>query len=166
MVSFTRQSRWYIPDEAGLPDALRSWLLEQGSITERLRRANQHFSLDLLGHQAVSLQSDEQALLATEQTHGTCRQVILYGDQGPAVLGATLFSEAANLQGGLSELGLQPLGDRIFSSTQAVRDHLQLAQFSLSADRHWPAMQVWGRRSRLFLGPWPLLVHELFLPSL
>ncbi|GJA64611.1 putative chorismate pyruvate-lyase [Aeromonas caviae] len=135
-------------------------------MTRRLRRYNHHFSVQLLGNRAVSLTVDEQALVAVSAPVGMCREVILHGDGGPAILGWTLFAEAALQGGGLQDLGEQPLGERIFGEAPARRDHLQLACFEIASNPWCPAATVWGRRSRLFLGQWPLLVHELFLPSL
>ncbi len=135
-------------------------------MTRRLRRYNHHLSVQLLGNRAVSLTVDEQALVAVPAPAGMCREVILHGDGGPAILGWTLFAEAALQGGGLQDLGEQPLGERIFGDAPARRDHLQLACFEIASNPWCPAATVWGRRSRLFLGQWPLLVHELFLPSL
>lgn len=135
-------------------------------MTRRLRRYNHHLSVQLLGNRAVSLTVDEQALVAVLSPVGMCREVILHGDGGPAILGWTLFAEAALQGGGLQDLGEQPLGARIFGDAPARRDHLQLACFEIASNPWCPAATVWGRRSRLFLGQWPLLVHELFLPSL
>ena len=135
-------------------------------MTRRLRRYNHHLSVQLLGNRAVSLTVDEQALVAVSAPVGMCREVILHGDGGPAILGWTLFAEAALQGGGLPDLGEQPLGERIFGDLPVRRDHLQLACFEIAVNPWCPAATVWGRRSRLFLGQWPLLVHELFLPSL
>lgn len=135
-------------------------------MTRRLRRYNHHLSVQLLGNRAVSLTVDEQALVVVAAPVGMCREVILHGDGGPAILGWTLFAEAALQGGGLQDLGEQPLGERIFGEAPARRDHLQLACFEIASNPWCPAATVWGRRSRLFLGQWPLLVHELFLPSL
>ncbi len=135
-------------------------------MTRRLRRYNHHLSVQLLGNRAVSLTVDEQALVAVSAPVGMCREVILHGDGGPAILGWTLFAEAALQGGGLQDLGEQPLGERIFGEAPARRDHLQLACFEIASNPWCPAATVWGRRSCLFLGQWPLLVHELFLPSL
>ncbi|KAB0675943.1 chorismate lyase [Aeromonas caviae] len=157
---------WRAPAECEPPEALRPWLLEADSMTQRLRRYNHHLSVQLLGNRAVSLTVDEQALVAVSATAGMCREVILHGDGGPAILGWTLFAEAALQGGGLQDLGEQPLGERIFGEAPARRDHLQLACFEIASNPWCPAATVWGRRSRLFLGQWPLLVHELFLPSL
>ncbi|ATP07360.1 chorismate--pyruvate lyase [Aeromonas salmonicida] len=157
---------WRAPAECELPEALRPWLLEADSMTRRLRHHNRHFSVQLLGNHSVTLCADEQQLVAAEQPMGLCREVILHGDRGPAVLGWTLFAEAALQESGLGELGEQPLGERIFGDEPARRDHLQLACFEIASNPWCPAATVWGRRSRLFLGQWPLLVHELFLPSL
>ncbi len=157
---------WRAPAECELPEALRPWLLEADSMTRRLRHHNRHFSVQLLGNRSVTLCADEQQLVAAEQPMGLCREVILHGDRGPAVLGWTLFAEAALQESGLGELGEQPLGERIFGDEPARRDHLQLACFEIASSPWCPAATVWGRRSRLFLGQLPLLVHELFLPSL
>ena len=157
---------WRAPAECELPEALRPWLLEADSMTRRLRHHNRHFSVQLLGNHSVTLCADEQQLVAAEQPMGLCREVILHGDRGPAVLGWTLFAEAALQWSGLQDLGEQPLGERIFGDAPARRDHLQLACFEIASNPWCPAATVWGRRSRLFLGQWPLLVHELFLPSL
>ncbi|WP_265458490.1 chorismate--pyruvate lyase family protein [Aeromonas salmonicida] len=157
---------WRAPAECKLPEALRPWLLEADSMTRRLRHHNRNFSVQLLGNHSVTLCADEQQLVAAEQPMGLCREVILHGDRGPAVLGWTLFAEAALQESGLGELGEQPLGERIFGDEPARRDHLQLACFEIVRNPWCPAAIVWGRRSRLFLGQWPLLVHELFLPSL
>lgn len=135
-------------------------------MTRRLRRYNHHLSVQLLGNRAVSLTVDEQELVAVSAPVGMCREVILHGDGGPAILGWTLFAEAALQGGGLQDLGEQPLGERIFGEAPARRDHLQLACFEIASNPWCPAATVWGRRSRLFLRQWPLLVHELFLPSL
>ena len=157
---------WRVPAECELPEALRPWLLEADSMTRRLRHHNRHFSVQPLGNRNVTLCADEQQLVAAEQPMGLCREVILHGDRGPAVLGWTLFAEAALQESGLGELGEQPLGERIFGDEPTRRDHLQLACFEIASNPWCPAATVWGRRSRLFLGQWPLLVHELFLPSL
>ncbi|MGY3933099.1 chorismate--pyruvate lyase [Aeromonas encheleia] len=157
---------WRTPEQCDLPEALRPWLLEADSMTRRLRRYNRHLSVQLLGNRSVSLGADEQDLVAAPHPMGLCREVILHGDGGPAILGWTLFAEAALQGSGLHDLGEQPLGERIFGDAPARRDHLQLACFEIAANPWCQAATVWGRRSRLYLGQWPLLVHELFLPSL
>ncbi|CAB5711183.1 TPA: chorismate lyase [Aeromonas dhakensis] len=165
-VPLVRLEPWRTPAQCEPPEALLPWLLEADSMTRRLRRHNHHFSVQLLGNRSVPLDVDEQQLVAADHPAGLCREVILHGDRGPALLGWTLFAEAALPDSGLRELGEQPLGERIFGDEPARRDHLQLACFEIASNPWCPAGIVWGRRSRLFLGQWPLLVHELFLPSL
>ena len=165
-VPLTLSGSWLAPESCELPASLRPWLLEPGSMTRRLRQHNSHFSVEWLGNHQVSLTADEQWLVDAPTPAGICREVILHGDRGPAVLGWTLFADVALEGSGLADLGEQPLGERIFGHEPARRDHLQVARFEIAANPRRPAAVVWGRRSRLFLGPWPLLVHELFLPSL
>ncbi|MCQ4056343.1 chorismate lyase [Aeromonas jandaei] len=165
-VPLTLSGSWLAPESCELPASLRPWLLEPGSMTRRLRQHNSHFSVEWLGNHQVSLTADEQWLVDAPTPAGICREVILHGDRGPAVLGWTLFADVALEGSGLADLGEQPLGERIFGHEPARRDHLQVARFEIATNPRCPAAVVWGRRSRLFLGPWPLLVHELFLPSL
>jgi chorismate--pyruvate lyase len=165
-VPLTLSGSWLAPESCELPASLRPWLLEPGSMTRRLRQHNSHFSVEWLGNHQVSLTADEQWLVDAPTPAGICREVILHGDRGPAVLGWTLFADVALEGSGLADLGEQPLGERIFGHEPARRDHLLVARFEISTNPRCPAAVVWGRRSRLFLGPWPLLVHELFLPSL
>lgn len=165
-VPLTLSGSWLAPESCELPASLRPWLLELGSMTRRLRQHNSHFSVEWLGNHQISLTADEQWLVDAPTPAGICREVILHGDRGPAVLGWTLFADVALEGSGLADLGEQPLGERIFGHEPARRDHLQVARFEIAANPRCPAAVVWGRRSRLFLGPWPLLVHELFLPSL
>ncbi|PJG59699.1 chorismate--pyruvate lyase family protein [Aeromonas cavernicola] len=159
-------SEWLSPECCELPTSLRPWLLERGSMTQRLRRYNRHFSVEWLGNAPVQLSPDEQRWVASPEPTGYCRTVTLHGDAGPVVLGWTLFSHAALHGCGLAELGHQPLGERVFDGEPVRRDQLQLARFALATGASGEVIQLWGRRSRLFLGQWPLLVHELFLPSL
>ncbi|MBL0522750.1 chorismate--pyruvate lyase family protein [Aeromonas enteropelogenes] len=165
-VPLTPLTGWLAPDSCELPASLRPWLLEPGSMTRRLRQHNRHFSVEWLGNRPVSLTTDEQWLVDAVSPAGICREVILHGDLGPAVLGWTLLADAALQGSGLAELGEQPLGERVFGNEPVRRDHLQLARFAIADNPRCPAAIVWGRRSRLFLGQWPLLVHELFLPYL
>lgn len=164
-VPLTPLTGWLAPDSCELPASLRPWLLEPGSMTRRLRQHNRHFSVEWLGNRPVSLTTDEQWLVDAASPAGICREVILHGDLGPAVLGWTLLADAALQGSGLAELGEQPWGAGVWHEP-VRRDHLQLARFAIADNPRCPVAIVWGRRSRLFLGQWPLLVHELFLPSL
>ncbi|EOD56304.1 chorismate--pyruvate lyase family protein [Aeromonas molluscorum] len=162
-VPLMRISDWLAPASAMPPAELAPWLFDTGSMTARLRRHNDHFSLELLGHHQQALTPDEQALLGV--VTGLRREVILHGDGGPAVLGWTLFADEALVGAALDQLGEQPLGERIFGAAPASRDCLQLARFEL-VDGVGESSAVWGRRSRLYLNGWPLLVHEVLLPGL
>lgn len=56
-------------------------------------------------------------------------------------------------------------GEGIFGDAPARRDHLQLACFEI-ASTLVPGRHCLGAPLLPYLGQWPLLVHELFLPSL
>ena len=113
-------------------------------MTRRLRQYNRHFSVEWLGNHQVSLTADEQWLVDAPTSAGICREVILHGDLGPALLGWTLFADVALEGSGLADLGEQPLGERVFGHEPARRDHLQLARFEIAANPRCPAATVWG----------------------
>ncbi|MGL5292020.1 MAG: chorismate--pyruvate lyase family protein [Vibrionaceae bacterium] len=165
-VPVTPLSAWLAPASCALPQNLTPWLLESGSMTQRLRQHHRHFAVQWLGNHPAALAKEEQWLVDAPSSAGVCREVILHGERGPAVLAWTLFAYQALQDSGLAVQGVQPIGERIFAHKSARRDHLQLAQFDIDANPYFGAATVWGRRSRLFLGQWPLLVHELFLPAL
>ena len=91
-VPLARLVPWQTPAQCEPPEALLPWLLEADSMTRRLRRHNRHFSVQLFGNRSVALDADEQQLVVAEHPMGLCREVILHGDHGPAVLGWTLFA--------------------------------------------------------------------------
>ncbi|WP_127957668.1 chorismate--pyruvate lyase family protein [Serratia microhaemolytica] len=165
-IPLIRTSAWQPAESYPFPQPLRPWLLEPCSLTQRLRRHHQHFSLTWLGNQTVDFSCEEQQLVASTSTQGVCRTVILHGDHGPAILAWTLFTNSVLMQNASTVSAAQPIGDRLFAAEFVPRDHLQLANFEILSNPYCRAATVWGRRSRLFLDGSPLLIHELFLPDL
>ncbi|MDY6885992.1 MAG: chorismate lyase, partial [Pseudomonadota bacterium] len=76
---------WLSLAEANIPEpTLKGWLLDTGSLTERVQSACGEFSLQLLGQQTLEPHSTELSLLqANGQTTYQIREIVLCGDEQP-----------------------------------------------------------------------------------
>jgi chorismate--pyruvate lyase len=104
------------------------------------------------------------------------RDVVLLCNDVPWVFARTLIP-AKTLQGParhLMQLGERPLGAVLFSDPKVTRGATQIARlhpghtlFDSACKQLKQAPELlWGRRTLFYVGRRPLLVNELFLPSL
>lgn len=104
------------------------------------------------------------------------REVELLCDEQPWVFARTLIP-ATSLVGGarrLARLGSKPLGAVLFADPSTKRAAMELARltrrdplFAAAVD-HLPLRpgQLWGRRTLFWYAGKPLLVNEIFLPTI
>ena len=149
--------KWY-NDTPRLPEHLKSWLVERGSMTKRLEGHCAQLTVvpfyddfvmaDQLGEERDALPASERYWL---------REVIMYGDGQPWLVGRTVIppSTLEASSSALMNMGDKPLGRYLFQQEQLARDFIH---FGLSQN-------VWARRSRLRLFNQPLMITELFLPA-
>jgi chorismate lyase len=160
------------------PPALLDWLLDPGSLTQRLQR---HCASQL----SIELRSQnwQRPMLNEAQTlgvlpHERCliREVHLLCDGVPWVFARTVIP-VRSLSGArrrLSRLGKKSLGSVLFSDPNMRRSAIEIAQLSAPQPLFQRAVApltqlphtVWARRSAFFLGQQPLLVNEVFLPTI
>lgn len=174
-----KEPRWH-ENRAGLPrqlpPAVRSWIYEAGSLTQRLRSYyGASVRVNVL-HQCNSkpFYSESRLLGLEAQTRQLVREVILSAGNIPLILARTVIPhytlvEAANT---LSCLGDRPLGEVIFSYPNLTRQQLDL---SLIKPSLWTQQArqlgntrnlIWGRRTCYLIACGkPLLVSEFFLPG-
>ena len=144
---------------ADVPPEVVDWLLEMGSMT---RRFEQHCTKVSVTPQrecfiARAELSDEEAAQLPESERYWLREIVLFGDEEPWLLGRTVIP-LETLTGpdqALVDLGTLPLGRYLFSGNHLSRDYIHLGQQA----KHW------ARRSRLRLSDKPLLLTEIFLPA-
>jgi chorismate--pyruvate lyase len=158
-----------------LPDAWRSWLLEPGSLTQRLRQCcDGLFHVSLLDQQLQRPLRDEARLLGRPPHElALVRQVRLCCDGKPWVFARTVIP-LPSLKSGLKridQLGNRPLGELLFSDPDMQRSTVQLSRLWPGHPLHrlsgaTPNAPLWGRRSVFTLYRCPLLVSEFFLPQL
>lgn len=159
-----------------LPAELRSWICEQKSLTQRLKRSCRgRFQIQLEGQIWERPMIDEAQVLGLRP--GACaliRQVYLLCEGRPRIYARTVIpSFTLRAERRLASLGSRPLGDLLFGDATISRDHLQAAQipahhplFRLATRKHpINAKALWGRRSIFCLRGKPLLVVEIFFPD-
>lgn len=139
--------------------ALKSWLRDRGSLTERLvEKSGGTFRVELLGQCWGRAHPDEASALGIPLRHRVMvREVILRGGDTPWVYARSILP-ARSLDRSLrhlKRLGTKPLGALLFCDP-----HMQRGEIEISRQQ-----QGWGRRSVFFLRGQPLLVSEIFLSS-
>lgn len=169
--------QWQSKTDSKLPKYLLSWLLEQQSLTARLKRHCQSFHVEVLGQKIEACQAQESnaAIKAGEQV--LVREVLLYCDGKPQVFARSLLplSTLTDEDKNLAELGTQPLGHILFNDPSLERKSLEfspLDQHSSVAQLLKPLSLIlvnndvmWGRRSLYYIHNKPLMVAEVFLPG-
>ncbi|OTA18987.1 chorismate-pyruvate lyase [Xenorhabdus beddingii] len=149
---------WFSADEAALPEDILDWLMEVGSMTRRFEQYCQQVSIAPFRECFITAEElgDESEHLPISEKYWL-REVILYGDNIPWLLGRTVIP-AETLTGPdrkLVDVGTVPLGRYLFSGNNLTRDYIQIG---------WQEYR-WARRSLLRLSGKPLLLTEVFLPE-
>ena len=155
----------------------RPWLLEQESLTKRLKAHTKNFAVQPLLQNRLRLTVYETYLLGlVSHQHHLHREVMLMDGNIPLVFAHSVLPEKS-LHGdwqSLGRLGNQPLGAALFSNPRIVRTPLQFRKIGKShslyrqATKYLPQLPaaLWARRSIFKLnGERAIMVTEVFLPS-
>lgn len=161
-----------------VPGGLLDWLLDTASLTRRIQQAcTGHFDVQLLTQYWGRPRRDEINVLHMRPTErALIRCVQLRCDAQAWVYARTIIpvSTLTGRQRLLGHLGTRPLGAVLFADPTMRRGPVQVARIGrgqpLYEDacrglRHKP-VEIWGRRSVFQVCNKPLLVAEIFLPSL
>lgn len=156
--------------------AFRPWLLDRGSLTQRLRARSKSFSVRGVSQQWARPQPDEARLLGMRAHHSALlREVSLCCDGQPVVFAHSVLPRRS-LRGawhGLGQLGARPLGEALFANPAVVRASLTYRKLSATSALFQRAAaglrevprNLWARRSVFLLQDAPILVTEVFLPG-
>ena len=153
-----------------LPAGVRSWLLDDGSLTRRLIDTGREFSLQRWSQSWAPVALEERRRLRMGlRERAVIRQVVLRLD-GEAVVFARSVFPADSLAGPLltlRRLAKRSLGAFLFARADMRRSPFELARLAgdspyLPAALH-QAAPAWARRSCFQVAGKPLLVSEVFL---
>ena len=157
-----------------MPASLRGWLLDRGSLTQRLIDASGgEFRVEVLSqHMALPLLSEANALGLPTRQRAVVREVILYGGGEPWVYARSIIP-VKTLTGRLRSLRTldnRPLGALLFNDKTMQRGDIEITCMNTESHLQPRLPQdikgtIWGRRSVFYLDQKPLLVSEMFLPK-
>jgi chorismate lyase len=160
-----------------LPTQLNPWLRESGSLTRAVVRAcDGRFRVDLRRQGwGGALYSERRLLQMTPRLSALLREVKLLCDEQPWVFARTLIP-ATSLRGRarrLAHLRNKPLGAVLFADPKTRRLSVEVARLTprhalfRAACSHLSEMptELWGRRTLFRYDGQPILVNEIFLPT-
>lgn len=178
--SVFQESRWWRSHErwrAIVPVIQRTWLLDTGSLTARLRTiCGVQFAVHVVSQSWGKPFRSEQRNLGCERGPWSfIREVYLQCDRESMVFARTVVP-ATTLNKGqrrLLRLGSKPLGELLFRDRQMERDGIEVTYLTAADALYHRALGpagsaggLWGRRCVFRLNGQPLLVNEIFLPNL
>lgn len=160
-----------------IPRAIRHWLTDSGSLTRRLRARSVEFRVRPVATGLTRPNPDELAVLGlADGARAYVREVQLICDGVPVVFAHSVVP-IASLRGGwngVTRLGTRPLGDALFNNPKIRRRPLEYCRVlprhplfrSLQRELAFDTPFLWARRSLFCLMGRPLLVTEVFLPTI
>ncbi len=173
--------RWQSPavlSDAEVPKRLLDLLRSPGSLTARLQAgAGDAFSVQVLRQQTCSFAAFPDHALSATSAEGLLREVYLRCHGNVAVFAQTLVpASTLGEHPWLGDLGEQPLGLRLFSRDDVVRQPFEFARIDKQSALARAALsglaagavdsdRLWVRRSLFLVGDDPVSVNEVFFPS-
>lgn len=154
----------------------RPWLVNQGSLTQRLQQRYSDFLVSPVSLRVAKPSQEEAQLLGCAMhQQALIREVILMGNGQPVVFAHSVLPQKS-LSGAwqkLSGLGNQPLGATLFANPKVKRTVLSYKKLAahhpiygqISRYITNPPPALWSRRSVFQLKHARILVMEVFLPA-
>ena len=154
----------------------RRWLIDRGSLTDRVRERYPAVRVELLFQGARCATLDERFIAGERGRRVFVREVFLSCGRARVVF-AHSVTRVASLRGawrGLVGLGTRPLGAALFADPRVRRRPLHFRRLGPRDELHARACAatgkrlpaLWARRSLFLLGKSPILVTEIFLPGI
>ncbi len=158
-------------------DPWRPWLAWRGSLTWRIREREPDFRVCVV-RQGPRVPNDDECRQLGQPGHrlALVREVLLLAKGEPVVLAHSIaaWRDLSGVWRGLRGLGTRPLAEALFTDPLVARGSLEFVRLdsrhplwrraSALAGRPLPVLRA--RRSRFVKRGRPLLVTEVFLPSL
>jgi chorismate lyase len=176
-----REPHWQLHHRvrrSSVPPTLRPWLLDTGSLTQRLiTAAAGDFRVQVVRQcWARPMRNEAQALGLRPHARALVREVRLVCRDAPWVYARTVIPRATltGAERRLARLRARSLGAVLFADPSTTRGDIEIVRLD-SRDRLYrtaaamadvPPPALWGRRARFLIKRKPLLVSEIFLPAL
>jgi chorismate lyase len=163
---------------ARLPVRLRPWLLDTGSLTQRLISACAGtFRVQVVRQRhARPMQNETRRLRLRFGERALVREVLLYCGGTPWVYARTVIPQStlSGRERRLAHLGSRSLGATLFADPSTLRGDIEIVELRPGSRLYETAGRasgvrapvLWGRRARFTLNGKHLLVSEIFLPAL
>jgi len=161
-----------------LPPGLVSWVFDTPSLTQKMQQlCNGTFKVVVLSQQWQRPMFNERAVLGMRDgEYGMVRQVQLLCDKQPWIFARTVIPirTLSGPQRRLAHLGNKPLGALLFADKSVRRGQMEVAcitpgqaiyELATNGLRQ-DTREIWGRRSVFYRNARPLLVSEIFLPTI
>lgn len=176
MRTSNRLLNWYPhPPQPNCP--YRHWLVDQGSLTRRIKEHCPAFSVRHVVQRFGKSARDEARRVGLQPRHyALLREVFLYCGETPVVFAHSVLPRAS-LRGAwhrLGSLGNKPLGAALFATPRIQREPMEFKKLSHRHALYQRATQLlahkpphlWARRSVFSLHGKAILVTEVFLPGI
>lgn len=163
--------------QAGAPAWLRPWLTDPGSLTARLAARCAQLRVRVLRQATALPNEDERRLIGLPRgRRAWLREVLLVADGRPVVFAHSAIAPR-DLRGPwrmAAGMGGRPLGAALFADPRIARGALHCERLDAAHSLHRRTQEavgtalpaLWARRSRFLHRGRPLLVTEVFLPTL
>jgi chorismate--pyruvate lyase len=166
------------------PRQWQAWLSDTGSLTQKIERAiGQKLEVLVLSDGRQTLNSDESRYFQFKLRRCRVREVLLCANQIPLVMAHSIIptTSACGSNQPVLRLGKKPLGAALFAKSHQhtkrkdkQKNRREIAYLNKRAtlrrqcEKKYPALptSVWARRTLYHLKAHPVLVTEIFLPSL
>ena len=152
-----------------MPADIADWLADRGSLTRRLRTHGRFHVTPLYQGFATPTAVEARMLGLPSRRQALIREVTLHLE-GTAVIYARSVLPLSTLRGAnrvLGHMARRALGDELFRPPRADRHVIWASRFPAGV---LPVAglrgEVWGRQSLFLKRGQPLLVAEMFLPTL
>ncbi len=164
---------WFSPNNMPQqPTALlKEWLLDKGSLTQKLKSHCQQFEVIVLGEGKLIPFQDE----LPQKNSAWVREVLLCLDGIPWVFARTLIplEMLNNQQFNFLTLGNRPLGELLYTEGDFIAGKIEVSHFTpcyglsalLAQQGQSNQQPLWGRRRYFSHQNEQLTVSEIFLPA-
>jgi chorismate lyase len=164
--------------QVAIPDELVAWIFDTPSLTRRMQQlCNGTFRVRVLSEQWQRPMFNERVLLGMRDSdYGRVRQVQLLCNSRPWIFARTVIpgTTLSGTQRRLAHLGNKPLGALLFADKSVQRGRMEVTCIKpgqpiyeiATRDLKNVSTPIWGRRSIFYRDTKPLLVSEIFLPTI